>query len=128
QLRPGAARDDTAPLTVVVLASGMRALDVGAALGALPGAKWILVREDSGLPRLGGREYYLGEGHSGAETVLEEVLRENEVDAVVDLTSLEDGAPERGPGSRSGRPWAGGLLQPGRAHLRSSDHRPLRRL
>ena len=75
--------------TVVVLVGSEAALDVAAAVGAVPGARWVLIREDTGLPQVAREEYVLG--RTEAEDTLEAVLVDHEIDAVIDLTGVDSG-------------------------------------
>ncbi|MDO5092619.1 MAG: SDR family NAD(P)-dependent oxidoreductase [Propionibacteriaceae bacterium] len=95
-LRPGwgpanvspATEPSPAPRTVVLLVGQDRTIDLAAALPAAPGARWVLLREDSGLPRITRDEYVFTDDDEAA-IVLERLLADHEIDAVVDLTGLD---------------------------------------
>ncbi|RJF41182.1 SDR family NAD(P)-dependent oxidoreductase [Actinomyces sp. 2119] len=87
---PPAVVPQTRP-TVVVLAGSGAALDLAAAAHAVPGARWVLLREDTGLPQVAREEYVLGKTAAEAEATLESVLTDHEIDAVIDLTGVDPG-------------------------------------
>lgn len=75
--------------TVVVLVGPEAALDVAATVQSVPGANWLLLREDTGLPRVAREEYVLGRTSAEAEATLDALLVDHEIDAVIDLTGLD---------------------------------------
>lgn len=99
---PAAVEPSSVPPTVVLLVGQDRALDLAAALQTAPGARWVLLREDSGMPRITRDEYVLADDDEEAAAGLERLLADHQVDAVVDLTSLDDGSGAGASGNAFG--------------------------